>query len=78
MLAVRERFKEKAAVFLRHKNFTNNRGGPDQIIEILFTLLCLAVIKFKLLVGGKSSTDVAILLVDVCGSSSRKNLIGIP
>ena len=78
MLAVRERFKEKAAVFLSHENFTNNRGGPDQIIEILFTLLCLAVIKFKLLVGGKSPTYVTILLMNVCGSSGRKNLIGIP
>ncbi len=78
MLAIGEGFEEEAAILLGYKNFPNNRGGPDQIIEILFTLLCLAVIKFKLLVGGKSPTYVAILLVNVCGSSGRKNLIGIP
>ena len=53
-------------IALGNVDFSDERGGADELIERVFTIRCRGVIGFELHVSGEGTPDIAVLLMDQC------------
>ena len=84
VVAVRVVLEENGAVFLGGENLSDERGGADEVVEVLFAGghllfltgdLGLGVVELELLVAGKGTTDVSGLLVHEGGVEEGVDLV---
>ena len=87
MRALREIFQEDRSIMLSDEHLADDGGSPDEVVEIVLASgdhlaitedLRLGVVKLKLLIDSKGTTDISILFMENGSVEIRIDLIHFP